>query len=110
MTTYFVTRHPGAVPWAQQEGIAVDRQIDHLDIEDIHPGDTVIGSLPVNLAADVCDNQARYIHLILELPLEWRGKELNVEDMKRFGAKLHAYQVKKDSNVHEIIRETYELE
>ena len=93
MTTFFVTRHPGAVLWAQQEGIAVDRQIDHLDIEDIRPGDTVIGSLPVNLAADVCDKQARYIHLILELPFEWRGKELSVEDMKRFGAKLQQYQI-----------------
>jgi CRISPR-associated protein Csx16 len=95
MTTYFVTRHTGAILWAQHEGIDVDRQIEHLDIEEIQPGDTVIGSLPVNLAADVCEKQARYIHLILELPFEWRGKELGLDDMKRFGAKLQQYQINK---------------
>jgi len=95
MTTYFVTRHPGAIAWAQQSGINVDQQLAHLDIEQIHPGDTVIGSLPVNLAADVCAKQAQYIHLILELPFAWRGKELGVEDMNRFGAKLQQYEVYK---------------
>ncbi|TAL42535.1 MAG: CRISPR-associated protein Csx16 [Methylovulum sp.] len=95
MTTYFVTRHPGAMLWAQQQGLAVDRQLDHLDMADIKPGDTVIGSLPVNLAAEVCAKQARYIHLILELPFAWRGKELSVDDMLRFGAKLQQYHVNK---------------
>jgi CRISPR-associated protein Csx16 len=93
MTTYFVTRHTGAAQWARQEGIAVDRQIDHLDINDIQPGDTVIGSLPVNLAAEVCAKNARYIHLTLELPYEWRGRELSTDDMRRFGAKLEEYRI-----------------
>jgi CRISPR-associated protein Csx16 len=95
MTTYFITRHPGATLWAQQQGLAVDRQLDHLDTGQIQAGDTVIGSLPVNLAAEVCAKQARYIHLTLILPFEWRGKELSVEDMQRFGAKLQQYQVNK---------------
>jgi CRISPR-associated protein Csx16 len=34
MTTYFITRHPGAIAWAQQQGITVDRQLGHLDIND----------------------------------------------------------------------------
>lgn len=93
MTTYFVTRHPGAADWAKQQGLPVDKLLAHLDIEQIHAGDTVIGSLPVNLAADVCAKAARYIHLTLELPQEWRGKELSAADMARFGAKLQAYQV-----------------
>ena len=39
MTTYFVTRHPGARAWAQQQGVAVDVLIDHLDPEIVQPGD-----------------------------------------------------------------------
>jgi CRISPR-associated protein Csx16 len=51
MTTWFVTRHPGAIEWASRQGIRVDRQIAHQDPADIQPGDTVIGTLPVNLGA-----------------------------------------------------------
>ena len=31
MTVYFITRHPGAVAWAREEGIQVSQLIDHLD-------------------------------------------------------------------------------
>ncbi|MDR3352276.1 MAG: CRISPR-associated protein Csx16, partial [Zoogloeaceae bacterium] len=49
MTTYFVSRHPGALEWMRKNRIPFDDHVAHLDIERIHPGDTVIGSLPVNL-------------------------------------------------------------
>ena len=51
MTTYFVSRHPGAVAWAARRGLAVDAYLAHLDPQQIQPGDTVIGILPVHLAA-----------------------------------------------------------
>ncbi len=54
MTTYFVTRHPGAWEWAQQQGITVDTQVDHLDVAQVKVGDVVIGTLSVNLVAEVC--------------------------------------------------------
>jgi CRISPR-associated protein Csx16 len=54
MSTWFITRHPGAIAWAMRQGLAVDRQLPHLDPEQIAPGDTVIGTLPVNLVARVC--------------------------------------------------------
>lgn len=93
MTVYFITRHPGAVAWARQEGIDVDQVIDHLDVTTIRPGDTIIGTLPVNLAAQVCARGASYLHLSLELPPEMRGKELTVEDMQRLGARLEAFHI-----------------
>ncbi|MGZ8237411.1 MAG: CRISPR-associated protein Csx16 [Methylobacter sp.] len=93
MTIYFISRHPGAADWSRQQGIQVDRQLSHLDIDLINPGDTVIGSLPVNLACEVCARNARYIHLCLELPLEARGVELNAEDMERFGVKFEEYKI-----------------
>ncbi|MGH8479285.1 MAG: CRISPR-associated protein Csx16 [Gammaproteobacteria bacterium] len=95
MTTYFVTRHPGARAWAAEEGVLVDETIEHLDPQALQPGDIVIGTLPVNLAAEVCARGGRYLHLTLELPPEWRGAELSAEDMRRFGARVEEYCVKR---------------
>lgn len=93
MTTYFISRHPGACDWAAEEGIRVDRQVAHFDPDIVQPGDVVIGTLPVNLAARVCQRGGRYLHLSLELPPDWRGRELSATDLRRFGARLEAYQV-----------------
>lgn len=93
MTTLFVSRHPGARDWAAKEGFAVDRQVAHLDPTTIQPGDVVIGTLPVHLAARVCAQGGRYLHLSLELPLEWRGRELSAADLRQLGARLEEYRV-----------------
>jgi len=92
MTTFLVTRHPGAVDWAARQGIPADRIVPHLDTEQIQPGDTVIGTLPVQLAAQVCQRGGRYLHLLLDLPPEARGRELSADDMQRYGARLQAYR------------------
>ncbi|WP_367026824.1 CRISPR-associated protein Csx16 [Methylococcus sp. ANG] len=94
MTTFFITRHPGARVWAEQEGIRVDRRVDHLDPAEVSPGDTVLGTLPVNLAAEVCARGARYLHLSLTVPAEWRGRELSADDLRRFGARLEQFEVR----------------
>lgn len=101
MTTYFITRHPGAIAWASQQGISVDQQIAHLDINDIQPCDIVIGSLPVNLAAEICERGAAYIHMTLNVPEHWRGKELTAEQMIEYGACLEGYALKKINCVQE---------
>ncbi len=94
MTTYFVTRHAGAVEWARARGIETEH-ISHLDVDTIRPGDTVLGTLPVSVAAEVCARGGRYLHLTLETPLEHRGRELTAQDMEAFGAKLEEYEVKR---------------
>jgi CRISPR-associated protein Csx16 len=95
MPTYFISRHPGAIAWAEQQGVSVDQRINHLDIALIQPGDTVIGSLPVNLAAQVCDKGACYVHLSLNVPAHWRGLELSVEQMSECGARLERFELKR---------------
>jgi CRISPR-associated protein Csx16 len=95
MTNWFITRHPGAIEWAARRGLTVDRLIPHLDPADIRPGDTVIGSLPVNLAAEVCAGGARYLHLSLDLPEDARGIELTVEAMCRYGARVEEFRVER---------------
>ena len=95
MTTYFVTRHPGARDWAEEEGIRVDDVIDHLETGLIQPGDTVIGSLPVNLAGEVCARGGVYLHLSLDLPPELRGRELSADQMRACGARIEGYVVQR---------------
>lgn len=93
MTTVFVSRHPGARQWAADEGIAVDAVVAHLDPHSVHPGDSVIGSLPVNLAAAVCERGGRYFHLSLQLPPELRGVEMNAAQMRELEAGIEEYRV-----------------
>lgn len=93
--TYFVSRHKGALDWATEEGIVVDQLVDHLDLAVIQPGDRVLGSLPCNLAAEVCARGGRYFHLSLELPANLRGKELTADDMRAIGAKIEEFRLER---------------
>ena len=93
MTTFFVSRHPGAIEWAQRQNLVVDRVVPHLDPAQVQPGDTVIGSLPVNLAAQVCDAPAHYLHLSLALPAARRGQELSADDLECLGARLESFEI-----------------
>lgn len=93
MTTWFISRHPGAVEWVRRRGLAVDQYVAHLDPAQIQPGDTVIGSLPVNLAAGICERGARYLHLSLELPAHLRGQELTADQLEKLCAEVREYRI-----------------
>lgn len=93
MSIWFVSRHPGAVSWAKNKNIKVDHWVAHFSAEDIVAGDTVIGILPVNLAAAVCACGARYLNLSLDLPYTLRGKELNEAGLIKAGAKLEEFMI-----------------
>lgn len=93
MSVWFVSRHPGAVIWASEEGLVIDRVVSHLALDQIAAGDTVIGTLPIHLAAQVCGRGATYLHLSLDLPADWRGRELTADDLYKIGARLEAYDI-----------------
>lgn len=95
MTTWFVTRHPGALDWANAQDIAYDVHVMHLDPALVQPGDVVIGSLPVHLAAEVCARGARYLNLSLDLPAHLRGRELDAETLSDINARLEEYDVRR---------------
>ena len=94
MSTYFITRHKGAVDWAGNRGIEA-QLVEHLDTGLIKQDDKVLGTLPVSIAAEVCERGGRYFHLTLNMPKERRGDELSAEDMEAFGAELEEYEVRR---------------
>ena len=91
MTTYFVSRHPGALEWAARREITA-MSITHLDLDIIHAGDVVIGTLPIHHIATINKRCARYFHLEMDLPADQRGANLSADDMERLGAKLVEYE------------------
>ena len=95
MTVWFVSRHAGARRWLQERGVAVDRVVEHLEVEAVAAGDVVIGTLPVHLAAAVCARGARFLALEMEVPPAARGRELTAEEMELFGARLVEYRVER---------------
>lgn len=92
MATYFISRHPGALDWARSVGIDAE-QVAHLDPSRLLPGDRVIGTLPVHLAAEVCRRGGRYWHLVLDLPRELRGVELGRAQMEALSPALVEYRI-----------------
>lgn len=93
MPRYFVSRHPGAIAWAQHQRLNVDAYVAHLHPDCVHSGDVVMGTLPVAMAAQVCARGARYLHLSLQLPPNLRGQELSVEQLHALQAHLQRYHV-----------------
>lgn len=96
MTIYLVSRHQGAVEWMQHMGYHYDKHLTHLNSDDkLSAGDTVVGSLPINLVADLDERSIRYLHLSLCIPEHLRGIELSAEQLSQLNAKLEPYSVKR---------------
>lgn len=94
MTTWFISRHPGAKAWAAEQNLQIDQHLTHLDTTLIQRGDTVIGTLPVHLAAAVCSQGARFFNLSLDLPAHWRGRELSAEELRQCQARLECFEIR----------------
>lgn len=94
MTTWFVSRHEGALQWMQLHGPAYDRHVAHLSLVDVQPGDHVIGTLPVHMAAQVCDRGASYWHLMRVLPAESRGRDLSAQELYAMDAKVQRFDIR----------------
>lgn len=94
MTTWFISRHQGAIDWVKQQDITIDRFEIHLDIEQIQKGDTVIGTLPIHLAAKVCDMGAKFYALVVNSSFEQRGSELSFNELMKQGCYLQRYNVR----------------
>jgi len=85
-----VTRHPGLLEYLKgvglyQEGMKV---VQHATPEDVR-GKHVIGILTPSLAA-LAD---KVTEVAVDIPLELRGKELGIEDIKKHVKEIWTYKV-----------------
>ena len=96
MTVYLVSRHQGAIDWIDHMGYGYDEHLTHLqDYTALSAGDTVVGSLPINIVADLNALGVTYQHLSLYIPENLRGVELSAEQLSTLNAEIETYQVKR---------------
>lgn len=108
---YVVTRHSGALAWIQQHLLEPFVHLEHLDdLNSIEPSDTVIGTLPVAKAAEVCRRGARYLNLDLALPASLRGQELTATQLTELGAELVEYYIYQPITDAEVLKLASERE
>lgn len=92
---YLVSRHAGAIEWCFRKGYEVDNVISHIDLEQIHSGDIIIGILPLPMVAAIQQKGGRYLHLSVPLNAELRGVEISADTMEQLGAKVEEFYVEK---------------
>jgi CRISPR-associated protein Csx16 len=108
---FLITRHVGAQEWLRKQISEPTVYLDHLaQIDVILPGDTVIGTLPINLIDAVCRRGGRYLHLVIDLPNELRGKELSAQQLIELNAELVEYFTGKSCSGDAIVPFQDELE
>lgn len=73
---YLVSRHPATIDWIKEQ-THIDQVVEHLNTEIIPQRDTDVRTLPVQLAAELCERSGKYLHFKLNFPKEMRGKELS---------------------------------
>lgn len=96
MSTLFVSRHAGAIEWIKaQPNWQIDEFVPHLDLAQVQAGDVVVGTLPVHLAAQVCEKGAAFYFLQMPQELTGRGSEYSAEQMTDAGACLTRFHVER---------------
>lgn len=96
MAIYFVSRHAGAIEWIkQQTQWHIDEFVPHLDTAKLQAGDVVLGTLPLHLAAEVCERGAKFYFLMMPQEFAKRGSEYTASDMSDAGAALQRFEVRK---------------
>lgn len=95
MTVWFVSRHPGAIAWAKNQALPIDRWVTHLATSDVAPGDLIVGTLPMSAASTVCEKGARFFSLEVRLAEHQRGRELTEEELKHLNCTLQEFKVQR---------------
>lgn len=93
---YIITRHQGTVDWVRAKlngkGVRDVFVAGHLSdqmILQMKKGDAVYGILPIHLIRRLLRKGVDYYHMVLpDVPEEFRGKELSLEQVKAFGGQI----------------------
>ncbi|MBS0212718.1 MAG: CRISPR-associated protein Csx16 [Proteobacteria bacterium] len=101
MTTYLVTRHEGTCRWVEVMAeddklpFPIDQAIEHLELDSLHKGDIVVGTLPIHVAAQLHERGVKFWALDIDTPPELRGSELGPAELHLCGARLTRYEIEK---------------
>ena len=90
MTTWFISRHEGAIEWVKQQNIQIDRFESHLNTSLV-----VIGTLPIHLAAEICQKGAKFYFLSVNVSREQRGTELTCEQLTEQQCSIQPFWIEK---------------
>lgn len=94
MTITFISRHPATIEWAKSKDITIDFWESHLhSASQFKEGDTVIGTLPIQLVAELNTRGVEYIHFSLSIPEHLRGVELTTIQLEQCLPQLQSYSV-----------------
>lgn len=87
-----VTRHPGLIEYLKEIGMADEHTIvlSHASVADIR-GLHVVGVLPHSLSCEC----AYFTEVPLNLPVELRGVELSLEQVRQYAGRPVTYLVRK---------------
>lgn len=66
-----------------------------MDLAQVNVDDVVAGTLPVHLAAEVCEKGAKFYFLQIPQQFATRGSEYSAAEMTAAGASLVRFEVKK---------------
>ncbi|WGE85078.1 CRISPR-associated protein Csx16 [Actinobacillus equuli] len=95
MAVWFISRHQGAIDWIKQQAIQIDRFEQHFDVAEIQADEVVIGTLPIHLAAEVCQKGAKFYFLSVNVTREQRGTELTCEQLVKQGCSIEPFYIQK---------------
>lgn len=94
MSIICVSRHNGSVEWlTQDQNLKPDRVVVHLDLNEIAPGDTVIGNLPLRFIAEICARGARFLNMSIDQRVEDRSRDLTLEEVRARNPSVEEYRV-----------------
>lgn len=90
MNTVIVTRHPALLQYLLELGVVPEGTpvLSHATVEDVR-GKRVYGVLPMRLAAEA----STLTEISIDVPAEWRGTELTLEQINACAPKLTTYKV-----------------
>ena len=95
--TWIVSRHQGALAFMTELGFC-GTVVSHITLDQVIPGDMVVGVLPLSLSLPLQESGARVLHLVIDLPAKHRGQELSRDQLKQFGARICRYQITELAN------------
>lgn len=103
MTVYFVSQHEHARRWARIMDAKgnklphrIDQAMENIDPEHLQPGDVVMGTLPMSVAAALESRGIAFWALDLHVPPQDRRRELSATELAMYGATLTRYRVSKE--------------